>query len=151
MEQILPLLLWGGFFFVMMRFGCGAHMFGHRHGHQNQQDAQSHQNQAGAQHGQGHGHSVPAPHQAQVDGIKSRTEIPQRYRDPVCGNEVSADKAKTSFHAGEVYYFCSRECREVFEAAPDTYLSGREIPPAFPPVRSLEYVPQQEGGRGHAE
>ena len=27
------LLLWGGVFFVMMRYGCGAHMMGrHRHG-----------------------------------------------------------------------------------------------------------------------
>lgn len=27
------LLLWGGLFFVMMRYGCGAHMMGGGHGH----------------------------------------------------------------------------------------------------------------------
>lgn len=28
------LLIWGGLFFVMMRYGCGAHMMGgHGHGH----------------------------------------------------------------------------------------------------------------------
>jgi len=34
MESLLPLLLWGGLFFLMMRFGCGAHLFGHRQGDQ---------------------------------------------------------------------------------------------------------------------
>ena len=31
------LLLWGGLFFVMMRYGCGAHMMG-GHGHANERD-----------------------------------------------------------------------------------------------------------------
>ncbi|MEO8386167.1 MAG: YHS domain-containing protein [Betaproteobacteria bacterium] len=34
LKGIGSLLLWGGLFFVMMRFGCGAHMMGgHGHGH----------------------------------------------------------------------------------------------------------------------
>ena len=33
LKSIGSLLLWGGLFFVMMRYGCGAHMMGgHRHG-----------------------------------------------------------------------------------------------------------------------
>ncbi len=34
MEGLLSLLLFGGLFFLMMRFGCGAHMMhgGHSHG-----------------------------------------------------------------------------------------------------------------------
>jgi YHS domain-containing protein len=31
-KSLLSILLWGGFFFLMMRFGCGAHMMG-GHGH----------------------------------------------------------------------------------------------------------------------
>ena len=34
-KPLLSLLLWGGLFFFMMRFGCGAHMMGgHGHAHQ---------------------------------------------------------------------------------------------------------------------
>ena len=31
MPTYLYFLLWGAFFFVMMRFGCGAHILGHGH------------------------------------------------------------------------------------------------------------------------
>ena len=31
MPTYLYFLLWGAFFFVMMRFGCGAHIMGHGH------------------------------------------------------------------------------------------------------------------------
>ena len=41
--------------------------------------------------------------------------------DPVCGKTVTTDRAKPSVYAGNVYYFCSHECREVFEAALDLY------------------------------
>ena len=34
-KPLLSILIWGGLFFFMMRFGCGAHvMGGHGHGHQ---------------------------------------------------------------------------------------------------------------------
>lgn len=33
MPTYLYFLLWGAFFFVMMRFGCGAHIMGHGHKH----------------------------------------------------------------------------------------------------------------------
>ena len=33
MPTYLYFLLWGAFFFMMMRFGCGAHIMGHGHGH----------------------------------------------------------------------------------------------------------------------
>ena len=33
MPTYLYFLLWGVFFFVMMRYGCGAHIMGHGHGH----------------------------------------------------------------------------------------------------------------------
>ena len=33
MPTYLYFLLWGAFFFMMMRFGCGAHIMGHGHDH----------------------------------------------------------------------------------------------------------------------
>lgn len=41
MEGLLSLLLFGGLFFLMMRFGCGAHMMhgGHEHAHGNKSQA----------------------------------------------------------------------------------------------------------------
>ena len=32
LKSLLSILVWGGLFFVMMRYGCGAHMMG-SHGH----------------------------------------------------------------------------------------------------------------------
>ena len=37
---------------------------------------------------------------------------------------VQPRTAKSAVHDGHVYYFCSRECRERFEAAPDSYLAA---------------------------
>jgi YHS domain-containing protein len=56
------------------------------------------------------------------DGLKLRWVPPVEDPDPVCGEMVTTDKAKPSVYAGTVYYFCSRECREVFEAAPHFYV-----------------------------
>ena len=56
------------------------------------------------------------------DGLRLHGALPERSVDPACGNSVRPDKAKPSIHAGNAYYFCSRECREVFEAAPDLYV-----------------------------
>jgi YHS domain-containing protein len=50
---------------------------------------------------------------------------PQTDVDPVCGKTVHTDRAKPSVHDGTVYYFCSRECRERFEAAPQHYLGQK--------------------------
>jgi len=41
--------------------------------------------------------------------------------DPVCGMTVSTDNAKSSVHHGTVYYFCSAEHRDQFEADPERY------------------------------
>ena len=30
-QNVLYYLIWAGVFFVMMRFGCGAHIMGHSH------------------------------------------------------------------------------------------------------------------------
>ncbi len=98
MEALLYFAFWAGLIFLMMRFGCGAHIMGH--GHAN--------GQAEAEPGKSGDREV-------------RWVPPAKDTDPVCGKTVTTDKAKPSVYDGSVYYFCSRECREVFEAAPDLY------------------------------
>ena len=99
MEALVYFAVWAGLIFLMMRFGCGAHIMGK--GHQNGQ----------AQSGPG-----------SADSAELRWVPPAKDTDPVCGKAVTTEKAKPSVYAGNVYYFCSRECREVFEAAPDQYV-----------------------------
>ena len=103
MEALLYFAFWAGLIFLMMRFGCGAHVMGHGHGHKSED-------------------SGAAPRASE----ELRWTPPRKDRDPVCGKTVSTDAAKPSVFDGYVYYFCSRECREVFEAAPDLYVPGQE-------------------------
>ncbi len=63
---------------------------------------------------------------AYPDSGEPRWVAPAKDVDPVCSKTVSTDKAKPSVFGGNVYYFCSRECREVFEAAPDIYVGGNQ-------------------------
>ncbi len=101
MEALLYLALWGGLMFLMMRFGCGAHFMGHGHGKQPEPDGAA-------------GGNLQEP----------RWVAPKKTVDPVCRKSVATGSAKPSVFDGNVYYFCSRRCREVFEAAPDVYLGG---------------------------
>lgn len=64
-------------------------------------------------HIMGHGHS----HSASANP-------PEKETDPVCGMTVETAKAKSSAYHGHVYYFCSQDCREKFEALPGDYVSG---------------------------
>jgi|GEM_PF-128866 len=108
MEALLYFALWAGLIFLMMRFGCGAHVMGRGHGHE----------KAGANEPEA------------VDRSSVRWVPPAKDVDPVCGKTVATDTAKSSVYSGSVYYFCSRECREVFEVAPDQYLGGNK--PNYP-------------------
>lgn len=86
--NVLYFLVWAGLFFVMMRYGCGAHVMGHaRHG----------------AHGDGSWHA------------------PERAVDPVCGMTIATQGARSAVHEGHIYYFCSGNCRDKFEAAPASY------------------------------
>jgi YHS domain-containing protein len=95
--SVLYYLLLAAMFFLMMRFGCGAHMMGHghRHGAKNSDD--------------------------QVGDSDGRWIAPERAIDPVCGMTVQTVGAKSALRDGHVYYFCSQECRAKFEAAPASY------------------------------
>ena len=109
MNALIYFLVWAAIIFLMMRFGCGAHVMGHGHGK--------------AKHGGGERSG-----QGSLEGL--RWIPPAKDVDPVCGKTVSTNGAKPSVHDGNVYYFCSRECREIFEAAPEQYVRpGAETPP----------------------
>ncbi len=97
MESLLWFAIWAGLFFLMMRFGCGAHVMGHGHG----------------QHG---GKDMPK------DRDSMRWIAPASDVDPVCRKTVNTESAKSAVYAGTVYYFCSNECRDRFEAAPQRYV-----------------------------
>jgi YHS domain-containing protein len=94
--NILYFLLWAGVFFFMMRFGCGSHIMGHGHHH------------GGKKADDGDGNL--------------RRLAPKQAVDPVCGMTVQTADAKSAVHDGQVYYFCSQDCRQKFEAAPASYM-----------------------------
>jgi YHS domain-containing protein len=96
MDALFYFLIWGALIFLMMRFGCGAHVAGHGH------------------------HGGKGDDTGPTKGL--RWIAPKTDTDPVCIKTVRTDDAKSSVHDGSVYYFCSRDCREIFEAAPDQYL-----------------------------
>ncbi|MFV2004811.1 MAG: YHS domain-containing protein [Gammaproteobacteria bacterium] len=96
MEGLLSLLLFAVLFFVMMRFGCGAHM---KHGH-------------GQNHKESHDHTG---HDTEHD------VAPQKHIDPVCGIEVDVEQGYGKMHEGTLYRFCSRDCLDKFEADPEQY------------------------------
>ena len=100
MEALLYFIIWGAAIFVMMRFGCGAHVMGHGRKQRQTEEA-------------------PKTESSELRWVPPETDI-----DPVCGKVVSTNEAKATVHAGTVYYLCSRECREVFEVAPELYTGG---------------------------
>ena len=92
MSGLLWFVVWAVLIFLMMRYGCGAHVMGHGH--------------------------------AKTTGDNRNLRWVPPDTDPVCGKKVKTVGAKPSMFDGAVYYFCSRECREVFEAAPNLYVDG---------------------------
>lgn len=44
-------------------------------------------------------------------------------RDPVCGMTIDeTDAVATSTFDGRTYYFCSKDCKEEFDANPEDYV-----------------------------
>ena len=111
MDALIYFLIWGAAIFLMLRFGCGAHVMGH-----------------GRQGGE-------ARAEGRAEPGELRWVPPEADVDPVCGKTVHPDRAKPSVHDGRVYYFCSRECRELFKAAPQLYVG----PQAAQQHRQLEH------------
>lgn len=71
LQNVLYFLVWAGLFFVMMRFGCGAHVMGHGHHH------------GGSDPGDDHG-----------PGSSPRWAPPDTSIDPVCGRTIQTAGAK---------------------------------------------------------
>lgn len=47
----------------------------------------------------------------------------QKIHDPVCGMEKPKNKFKfTSKYKGKIYYFCTKQCQEMFEGYPRGYV-----------------------------
>jgi YHS domain-containing protein len=99
MNGLLWLLVLAGFFYFMMRWGCGAHAV---HGH-----------------GGGGGHEGHGP----AGGEPGHGEhgAPGSLKDPVCGMSVDANAEYRSTYNGREYRFCSARCREQFDAEPARY------------------------------
>jgi YHS domain-containing protein len=101
-QDILYYVFWAGLIFVIMRFGCGAHIMGH-----------------------GHHHGAAEPDHS------PRTSVPpvpsDRVTDPVCGLTLQASAAKISAYHGQIYYFCSQKCREKFEAASEFFAKRANV------------------------
>jgi len=100
MEGLLTFLLFGALFFVMMRFGCGAHVHGGHGGHGAQAGPQGHA---------GHDHAGGA--------------VDAGSKDPVCGMDVSEGQGYTKMHEGRALRFCSRRCLDQFDSNPGQYLA----------------------------
>jgi len=117
MDAILQIIVLGGLFFLMMKFGCGSHMSGHG----------SHGKAHGKDEGPGKQHShQPGAEQslALVADSKDRDPVPEKDVDPVCHRTVSTNRSKTSLYNGLVYFFCSNECREEFESNPEKFAAS---------------------------
>lgn len=97
MESLVYFLLFAGLIFLMMRFGCGAHVMGH-----------------------GHGHGGSSAERAE-SGHRARLVPPAKDIDPVCGMTVETVRARSSVFDGRIYYFCSASCREKFETNPTAF------------------------------
>ena len=96
MGGVFSLLLFAGLFYLLMRFGCGAHMVHGGHG----------------------GHAGHDGHMSHGDGAAPVT-------DPVCGMPVPATQGYSEVHEGTEYRFCSRNCLYKFDAEPAHYLSQK--------------------------
>ncbi len=88
MESLIYFLLFAGAFFLMMRFGCGAHVMGH-----------------------GHGHGESSSGRAESDS-QARLVPPAKDIDPVCGMTVqTADGELPRKVRGESDGIC-KACRD---------------------------------------
>ncbi len=101
MEFLLSLILWAGFFFLVMRMGSRFNMLAP------EQERRQNVYEPGT-----------------LTTTKTNWVAPEKEVDPVCKKTISTRNAKSCVHAGHAYYFCSRDCREIFEAAPELYLDA---------------------------
>ena len=110
MGGLVSFLLFGALFFVMMRFGCGAHVGHGGHGdHPPQRNDESDQT------------VTPSTHHALDAGV-----------DPVCGMKVEPGTGYASVYQNQTVRFCSRDCLDKFESQPQRYLGAGAITEGMP-------------------
>jgi YHS domain-containing protein len=100
MDFLVYVLLWGGVFLLLQRFG--------------------YRGQVG---GIGRGQPCESSQGPERSPKQLGWTAPKAAVDPVCGQAVQTNSARSSVDDGAVHYFCSRECRERFEAAPKLYFA----------------------------
>lgn len=105
MSGLVSFLFFAGLFFVMMRFGCGAHVGHGGHGGHGGESSD----------GEHAGHGAPSDR---------RGTDAARNVDPVCGMQVGSGTGYAKTYRGVEYHFCSRDCLDKFDAAPDRYAGG---------------------------
>ena len=105
MGTVISILLFVGFFYLMMKFGCGAHVHGGGCGH-------------GGHHRQRTGEQTPG------ENIRSENtaDLKTLTRDPVCGMDIEVARAFRSMEYGsKTYYFCSTDCLAKFKERPEYF------------------------------
>ncbi len=117
-------LLFGGAMVAMHLFGHG-HGSGHKKGHgDNEGHGRADTRAAGCCGSHGGGRE----NENETDGNdEPRWVAPRESVDPVCGETLSTDDARPSVHDGQVYYFCSHQCREAFETAPGEFTARDKV------------------------
>ncbi len=64
-----------------------------------------------------------------------------KFKDPVCGMEVTPAKAAGSFeYRGQIYYFCGKGCLAKFQADPDKFLAPKPAIAEPEAHRDIEYT-----------
>jgi YHS domain-containing protein len=105
MGTVISILLFVGFFYLMMKFGCGAHVHGGGCGHA------GHHRQSGEKTSSG---NIPSENTA--------ADLKAITRDPVCGKDIEVGRAFRSVeYEPEAYYFCSKECLAEFKERPEYF------------------------------
>ncbi len=55
-------------------------------------------------------------------GHRSKHVADDKHTDPVCHKDVPPSEGYGKMYAGTLYRFCSKQCLDAFEAAPEQFL-----------------------------
>lgn len=76
----------------------------------------------------------------------------EKVRDPVCGMMISREGADARAGNGQrEFFFCSNQCADAFEAAPERYVELEQHEPAFTVTRHLVAPKFGSAGSGGLE
>ena len=102
----------GALFYYMLSKGGGCCGGDHDHGDRMHDDHKDHDSNDGH-----------AAHHEQIEDKHPSKSID--LKDPVCGMEVKKNStALVSDHFGRTFYFCSEQCRKLFDINPNKYIGS---------------------------